>query len=114
MLNYLLTTPESRKVDNLPPDKNIPEGKPSSQNNRKWAWLGCVIGASIVLHGPFAGQWPYDCNVSLTLDDTSIFPVVHASNSAAVDINHDLRLNTLWLTNEECPSTRTLASRQSR
>ena len=37
---------ESRKVVNLPPGKNIPEGKPSSQNNGKWAWLGCVEGVS--------------------------------------------------------------------
>ena len=44
-----------QKVVNLPPDKNIPEDKPSSQNNRKWAWLGCVIGASIVFRGPSFG-----------------------------------------------------------
>ena len=58
---------ESRKVVNLPPDKNILEGKPSSQNNRKWAWIGCVIEASIVFHGPSSGQWPCDRNEFLTL-----------------------------------------------
>ena len=58
---------ESREVVNLPPDKNIPEGKPSLQNSRKWAWLGCVIGASIDFHGPSSGQWPCDRNVFLTL-----------------------------------------------
>ena len=59
--------PQSRKVVNLPPDKNTLKGKPSSQNNRKWAWLWCVIGASIVFRGPSSGQWPCDCNVFLTL-----------------------------------------------
>ena len=58
---------ESRKVVNLPPDKDIPEGEPSSQNNRKWAWLGFVIGASIVYRGPSSGQLPCDRNVFLTL-----------------------------------------------
>ena len=58
---------ESRKVVNLSLDKNIPEGKPSSQNNRKWAWSGCVVGASIVFHGPSSSQWPCDRNVFLTL-----------------------------------------------
>ena len=58
---------ESKKVVNLPPDKNIAEGKPSSQNNRKWTWLGSVIGASIVFRGPSSGQWPCDRNVFLTL-----------------------------------------------
>ena len=39
---------ESRNVVNLPPDKNIPKGKLSSQINRKWVCLWCVIGASVV------------------------------------------------------------------
>ena len=45
----------------------MPEGKPYSQNNRKWAWLGFVIGASIVFHGSSSGHWPCDRNVFLTL-----------------------------------------------
>ena len=49
---------ESRKFVNLLPDKNIPEGKLSSQNNRKWACLGCVIRGSIVFRGPSSGQGP--------------------------------------------------------
>ena len=44
---------ESKKVVNLPPDNNIQEGKPSSQNNIKWACLGCVIE---VFRGPSSGQ----------------------------------------------------------
>ena len=43
--------PESRKVVNLPPDKNIQEGKPSSQNNGIWAWPGCVMGVYFVFRG---------------------------------------------------------------
>ena len=58
---------ESRNVADLPPDKNIPEGKPSTQNNIKWAWLGCVIRASIVFRGPSSGQWPCNRCVFLTL-----------------------------------------------
>ena len=68
LAGYFRVSPESRKVVNLPPDKNIPEGKPSSQNNRKWA---CVIGASIVFRGPSSGLWPCDRNVFLTLGVTS-------------------------------------------
>ena len=54
----------------IPPDKKIPEGKPSSQNNRKWAWLACVIGAALVFRGPSSGRatvavrpWPRDRKV---------------------------------------------------
>ena len=36
------------------------------------------------------------CDVKLFADDTSIFTVVHDPNSAAADINHDLRLINLW------------------
>ena len=36
------------------------------------------------------------CDVKLFADDTSIFTVVHDPNSAAPDINHDLRLINLW------------------
>ena len=58
---------ESRKVVNLPPDNNILEGKPSPQNDKKRAWLGCVIGASIGFRGPSSGQWPCHRNAFLTL-----------------------------------------------
>ena len=58
---------ESRKVVNLPPDKNIPEGKPTSQTIEKWALLGCVIGVSIAFRGHSSGQWPCDRNVFLNL-----------------------------------------------
>ena len=36
------------------------------------------------------------CNVKLFDDDTSLFTVVHASNSAASDINHGLELIRQW------------------
>ena len=70
VISCLIHNPESRKVVNLPPDKNIPEGKPSSQVNIKWAWLGCVIGASVVFRGPSSGQC--DRNVFLTLPQSTI------------------------------------------
>ena len=43
------------KVANLSQDENTHEGKPSSQENRKEAWLGCAIGVSIVFRGPSSG-----------------------------------------------------------
>ena len=36
------------------------------------------------------------CNVKLFADDMSIFTVVHDTNAAAVDMNHDLSLINLW------------------
>ena len=41
-----------RKVDNLPAENNMPKGKPSSQDNRKYAWLGSVIRIYIEIGGP--------------------------------------------------------------
>ena len=38
----------------------------------------------------------FRCNVKLFADDTSLFAVVHDSNSAANDMNHDLELIRQW------------------
>ena len=72
-LTLSATVEKVEKVVNVPPGKKIPEGKPSSQNNRKWVWFGCVIGASIVFRGPSSGQWPCNRNVFLTLITFCIF-----------------------------------------
>ena len=75
---------ESRKVVNLPPGKNIPEGKPSSQNKTKlgvaWVCQGCVIGASIVFRDRatemFSLLW---CEVVSSKGDAD-FAIVNKSN----------------------------------
>ena len=49
LIQQNVVTPKSRKVVNLPFDKNLAEGKPSLQDSRKQACLGCAIEVSIVL-----------------------------------------------------------------
>ena len=48
--------------------------------NRKWAWLGCVTGASIVFRGPSSGQWPCDRYAFLTLGIISVNFGIHFGN----------------------------------
>ena len=70
---------------------------------------GSILGPLffLIYINDLADGWK--CDVKLFADDTFIFTVVHDPNSAAADLNHDLRLINNW-----ARKWRMLFNRQSR